>query len=135
VSQPFTPAHATSSNVSHRSLGKQRNGIAVILLSVITLGIYWLVYIFKTSKEIKTYSGVGLGGGLALVLAIFVGFLTPFLLGNDVKAARVQGGMPERVSALTGFWTWVPLVGGFVWAAKIQNALNEYWVAQGAPAR
>ena len=41
--------------------------------------------------------------------------------------------MPERVSALTGFWTWLPLVGIFVFASKIQNALNEYWVHEGAP--
>jgi hypothetical protein len=114
-------------------IGKQRSGITVVLLSIITLGIYWLVYVYKTHNEIKQYSGVGLGGGLALVLGIFLGFLAPFLLGNDVKAARVQAGLPERVSWLTGFWNWIPLVGLFIFAAKLQNALNEYWVAQGAP--
>lgn len=113
-------------------LGKQRGGVAVVLLSIITLGIYWLVYVFKTHREIKARSGVGIGGGLALVLAIFLGFLSPFLLGNDVKAARVQAGMPDRVSALTGFWTWIPLIGVFIFAVKLQNALNDYWVAEGA---
>ncbi|MFN2519403.1 MAG: DUF4234 domain-containing protein, partial [Jatrophihabitantaceae bacterium] len=44
-------------------VGKQRNGIAVVFLSLITLGIYWLVYIFKTSKEIKNNSGIGVGPG------------------------------------------------------------------------
>lgn len=110
-------------------VGKQRGGIAVVLLSLITLGIYWLVYVFKTHSEIKRHSGVGLGGGLALVIAIFLGFLSPFLMGNDVKAMRIQAGWPQGVSALTGFWTWLPLVGIFVFAVKIQNALNEYWTA------
>jgi hypothetical protein len=117
-------------------MGKQRNGIVVVLLSIITLGIYWLVYVYKTSQEIKSYSGVGLGGPIALIIAIFVGFLTPFLLGNDVKGARLRAGLPERVSALTGFWSWIPLVGIFIFARKLQNALNEYWSAAagaGAP--
>ena len=112
-------------------IGKRRGGIAVVLLSVVTLGIYWLVYVYKTHSEIKDHSGVGLGGGLALVLAIFLGFLAPFLLGNDVKAARVRAGLPARGSALTGFWTWLPLIGFFVFACKLQNALNEYWDTAG----
>jgi hypothetical protein len=116
-------------------LGKQRGGIAVVLLTIITLGIYWLVYVYKTFKEIKEHTGNGLGPGLALVITIFLGFITPFLLGDAVKSARVRASMPERVSALTGFWTWLPLVGIFVFASKIQNALNEYWVHEGAPPR
>ncbi|MGI8666516.1 MAG: DUF4234 domain-containing protein [Jatrophihabitans sp.] len=116
-------------------LGKQRGGIAVVLLSLITLGIYWLVYVFKTHREIKANSGVGLGGGVALVIAIFLGFLTPFLLGNDVRAVRQRAGLADRVSWLTGFWSWIPIVGLFIFTVKLQNALNEYWVRQGATPR
>ncbi len=108
-------------------VGKQRNGIAVVLLSVITIGIYWLVYVFKTHSEIKRYNGVGLGGGLGLVIAFFLGFLTPFLLGNDVGAVRRVAGREPRLSWLTGFWTWIPLVGIFIFEVKVQNALNELW--------
>ncbi len=115
-------------------LGKQRGGVAVALLSIITLGIYWLVYIFKTHNEIKKNSGVGLGGGVALIIAIFVGILAPFLLGNDIKAVRQQAGLPEQVSWLTGFWSWIPIIGIFIFASKAQAALNEYWVSQGATA-
>ena len=113
-------------------LGKQRNGITVALLSIITLGIYWLVYVFKTAKEVKVHSGLGLGGPVQLILAIFVGIVTPFLLANDVKTARDAAGMPEKVSALTGFWSWIPIAGLFIYPVKLQNALNEYWVHAGA---
>lgn len=131
----MTDYHAArADSVVRGPIGKQRGGIAVVLLSIITLGIYWLVYVYKTHNEIKQHSGLGLGGGLALVLAIFLGFLSPFLLGNDVQAARVQAGLPERVSWLTGFWSWIPLLGAFIFSSKLQNALNEYWVSQGAPA-
>ena len=88
----MTDYHAArADSVVRGPIGKQRGGIAVVLLSIITLGIYWLVYVYKTHNEIKQHSGVGLGGGLALVLAIFLGFLAPFLLGNDVQAARRAG--------------------------------------------
>jgi hypothetical protein len=120
--RPYPPARGP--------IGKQRDGIVVVLLSIITLGIYWLVYVYKTHHEIKQHSGVGLGGGLALVLAIFLGFLAPFLLGNDVRAARAEAGLADRVSWLTGFWSWIPLLGLFIFEVKLQNALNEYWVAQ-----
>ncbi|MEO6701575.1 MAG: DUF4234 domain-containing protein [Jatrophihabitantaceae bacterium] len=112
-------------------IGKQRGGINVVLLSIITLGIYWLVYVYKTHNEIKQHSGVGLGGPVALIIAIFLGFLTPFLLGNDVKAVRQRAGMADRVSWLTGFWTFIPLLGAFIFVPKLQGALNEYWAAQG----
>jgi hypothetical protein len=132
----YTPDAPVASAPMHGApLGKQRGGINVVLLGIITLGIYWLVYVFKTHSEIKAYSGVGIGGGLAVVIAFFVGIVSPFLLGNDVKAARVKAGMPEQVSALTGFWTFIPLIGLFIFAAKLQNALNAYWVAQGAAPR
>ncbi len=108
--------------------GKQRNGVTVGLLSLVTLGIYWLVYVYKTGKEIKAHSGVGLGGPVQLIIAIFVGFLTPFLLANDVKSARQTAGLPETVTALTGFWSWIPLLGLFIYPSKLQNALNDYWV-------
>jgi hypothetical protein len=121
--------------VTAGSLGKQRGGIAVVLLSLITLGIYWLVYVFKTHSELRRHTGGGLSGGWALVIAIFLGFLSPFLLGIAADSARERSGMPHRVSALTGFWTWLPLIGIFIFCVKIQNALNEYWVNEGAAPR
>jgi hypothetical protein len=123
----------TAGAPTNSTLGKQRNGVTVALLSIITLGIYWLVYVFKTSSEIKRHSGVGLGGGVAFIIAFFLGFLTPFLLANDVKAAREKAGMPETITALTGFWSWIPLLGLFIFPSKLQAALNEYWVHEGAP--
>ncbi len=113
-----------------RPVGKQRGGVAVVLLSLVTLGIYWLVYLFKTHDEIRRHSGRGLGGGVALLIAFFLGFLSPFLLGNDVHQARLAAGLPPRVSWLTGFWTLIPLLGLFIFAVKVQDALNDYWASQ-----
>ena len=119
--------HAGSGRL--RPLGRERSGVLVVLLSLITLGIYWLVYVYKTHSEIRQHSGLGLGGGVGLLIAIFLGFLTPFLLGHDVQRARLASGLPPRVSWLTGFWTLIPLLGLFIFAVRVQNALNEYWAA------
>ncbi|HTZ44179.1 MAG TPA: DUF4234 domain-containing protein [Jatrophihabitans sp.] len=116
-------------------VGKQRNGIAVALLSIVTFGIYWLVYLYKTHDELKRHTGNGIGGGVAVLVGLFVGIVSPFLLGNEVGSARQARGLPQQVSALTAFWMLLPLIGGFVFAAKVQSALNDYWVAAGAPRR
>ena len=55
-----------------------------ILLYIVTLSIYGFVYYFKTHDEMKRHSGDGLGGGIALVLAIFVGFVLPFTMASEV---------------------------------------------------
>jgi hypothetical protein len=115
-------------------VGKQRDGIGVVFLSIITLGIYWLVYVFKTSKEIKNYSGIGIGPGLMLVITLFAGIVTPFLLGHDVAELRARYGLPPTVSTATGFWVLLPLLGVFIFTAKVQGALNEFWQSQGARA-
>lgn len=113
-------------------LGTPRKAVTVALLSIITLGIYWWVYCYKTSEEIKLHSGIGVGGAVQLILAIFTGFVPPFLIANDVKAMREAGGMQSPVSAMTAFWLLIPIAGIFIYLGKVQGALNEYWVSRGA---
>jgi len=48
-----------------------------ILMTVVTLGIYSLVWYYQVHDEMKRHTSEGLGGGLALVLAILVGFVSP----------------------------------------------------------
>jgi len=51
-----------------RPLGKPRGWVVVVLLSIVTLGIYGLVYQYKTFQEMKDYSGEGIGGVVGLIL-------------------------------------------------------------------
>jgi hypothetical protein len=113
-------------------LGKIRNPINVALLSIVTFGIYTLVYWFKTGNELKAHKNVGVGGAVYLILALVIGIVPPFLLGNDVKTLRAGAGQEPKVSAMTAFWLLIPLVGLFIYIPKVQGALNEYWVSQGA---
>jgi hypothetical protein len=114
-------------------VGKERSWIVVILLSIVTLGIYGLFWQYAMFKEMKEHSGNGLGGGLGLLLTIITGGLVGiFVLPNEVGALYRNAGREEPVSWLTGFWVLLPLVGGIVWLVKTQNRVNEYWAAPAA---
>ena len=84
----------------------------------------------------RRHSGNGLGGGIALLLAIFVGIVMPFLSSNEVGHLYSQRGQRAPVSAATGLWFlllgWFFFVGIFVWFVKTNGALNDYWRSLGA---
>ncbi len=113
-------------------VGKTRSSLAVILLTIVTLGIYGLYWQYASFKELKEYSGEGIGGGLGLVLAIFVSIVNIFLLPMEVGHLYGSEGRPEPVSALTGLWILLPLVGWFIWLVKVQGRLNDFWSAHAA---
>ena len=113
-------------------IGKPRSWVSVVLLSLVTLGIYGLVWQYKTFQEMKDYTGNGIGGVLGLILAIFVGFVNPFLMSAEVGNMYEAAGAEKPVSGITGLWILLPLVGAIVWLVKTQGALNQYWEAGGA---
>jgi hypothetical protein len=117
-------------------VGKVRSTWAVIGLSIITLGIYSLYYQFAVHQEMKDHSGQGIGGVVALVLAIFTGGLVmSFVQPHEVGALYARQGRPRPVSATTGLWAILGcliLVGPLVWLIKTNGALNAYWRSIGA---
>jgi len=115
-------------------VGKARNPWIVIILSIITIGIYALYWQFATFKEMKDYSARGIGGGLGLLFAILVGIVNIFLMPSEVGNLYAADGKEKPVTGLTGFWALIPIVGGIIWVVKTQGRLNDYWVAHGAPA-
>jgi Domain of unknown function (DUF4234) len=114
------------------AVGKLRTPLAVILLSIITLGIYGLYWQYATFKEMKEYSGEGIGGGVGLVFAILLGIVNIFLMPAEVGGLYGREGQEKPVSGLTGFWILLPFVGWIVWVVKTQGHLNHYWEAHGA---
>lgn len=113
--------------------GKVRSVGICILLAVVTLGIYTLVWTYRTQKEIKEYSDIGVGGGFGLLIYILVSPVTFFLIPADVRALYARRGMASPVGVLLGLWVLLPLIGHIIWFVKVQNALNDYWVSVGAP--
>ena len=101
-------------------------------MSIVTLGIYGLYWQYKTFQEMKDHSGEGIGGGVGLILAIFIGFVNPFIMSAEVGNLYAAEGQEKPVSGITGLWILLPIVGTFIWLAKTQNALSAFWGAHGA---
>jgi len=78
------------------------------------------------------YSGQGIGGVVGLLLAIFISIVNIFVMPGEIGNLYFREGKPRPVSAVTGFWIFLPFVGWFVWVVKCQRRLNDFWVAHGA---
>jgi hypothetical protein len=116
-------------------IGRIRPTGMIMLLFFVTLGIWAFVYYYQVHEEMKRHTGEGLGGVLALVIAIIFGLVNPFLLSNEVGQLYERRGQEKPVSALTGLWFFpglLILVGPFIWFIQTNNALNAYWASLGA---
>ena len=76
-------------------VGKIRSTGVCILLAIVTFGIYTLVWFYKTHDEMKRHTGHGLGGGLAFILAWFVGIVMPYITSSEVGTLYERAGQPS----------------------------------------
>ena len=107
--------------------GKIRSWGVVAILTIITCGIYgifWQYYVFKENKD---HSGDGVGGGVGVILAIFIGIVNIFLIPAEEGNIYAKAGQEKPVTGLTGFWAIIPIVGWFIWLYKVQTAINNRW--------
>jgi uncharacterized protein DUF4234 len=127
ASQPV--AQAERGPVGHtRSIGLS------ILWAVLTLGIYCVIWTYKTQEEVKRYSSNGIGGVLGLVIYILISPVTFFIVPSEVRYMYEDlDGQTSPVRGITGLWFILPLLGALIWFIKVQGALNRYWEAKGAP--
>ena len=70
-------------------LGTPRNILACIGLTIITLGIYAVVWVWRTHEEIKRRSGNGVGGWLGLVIYLVIGPVTLFLIPYELSLIHI----------------------------------------------
>ena len=121
-----------------RPVGQVRGTALQILLFVVTFGIWALVYLFQSHDEMKRHSGEGIGGVLALLVAVFADMASPFLLSHEVGGLYERRGLRKPVSALTGLWFFPGiflLVGPIIWFVLTNSALNGYWRSEACPLR
>jgi F0F1-type ATP synthase membrane subunit c/vacuolar-type H+-ATPase subunit K len=113
-------------------VGEIRSTGLCVLLFIVTIGIYGLVWYYKVHKEMKEHAGEGIGGGIAVLLGLLVGFVMPFLTSSETGKLFERRGQRPPVSGITGLWILLPLVGSIVWFVKTNGALNAYWRSLGA---
>lgn len=131
VAPPVTP---TTGPEAGRPLGTVRNVWGCIGLYIITLGIYSYFWVWWTQREVKAYSGQGVGGPVGFLLYFVFAPITFFLVPAEVgKMYQAEGETPP-VSPWWGLWFLLPIIGHFVWFPKVQGALNSFWEARGGGA-
>jgi len=136
--QPFLGAAPARYARPAGTVGEVRGTGLQMLLFLVTLGIWGYVYYFQVHDEMKRHAGTGIGGVLALILNVFVGVVSPFLLSHEVGGLYERRGLRKPVSALTGLWFFpgiLILVGPFIWFVLTNRALNDYWRSVGARPR
>lgn len=114
-------------------IGKRRNPFAAWLgLPIITLGIYSLVWVYKTNKELSQYDNRIKVNPTMSVLAFFPGFLLLFIpplvamwrLCSRVQQAQRGAGVPESSPILAFIlWLFVSSTG----VLYLQFEINKIW--------
>lgn len=128
--QPL-PARATP---ARGEIGQPRGVLFVILVTIVTLGIYHLYWTYKSFDELKRHTGEGIGGVLGLVIAIVFSPINWFVMPSEIGKMYSVDGRTAPMTGWTGLWMFLPLVGFFVWTVKVQGALNRYWQSKAATA-
>lgn len=147
-----THAHAAPAMLTVAPVGKARLPILVILLSLVTFGIYFFYWLYVNYQEQAEHNGEGVNGATGLILGLVFPPLTWFLLPHTVAHTYDLGGQSRMCSMWTGLWVFIPSVVvatavgmseqptatvgfgvvivaicSFVWMFRVQDALNNYW--------
>jgi len=119
------------SQAASRPLGKGRSKGLVILLTIVTFGIWMLVWSYQNGEELKAYRKDGIGGVLYLILTLIFYPVTMFMMADEVSKMYIDDGDPAPITALWGLWFLLPIIGMFVWYIHMQNCINDYWESHG----
>jgi hypothetical protein len=85
-------------------IGQQRNIGKQILLSVVTLGFYGIYWAYQSHEDISQYTRSGITGVVGVLIAVFAGFVTWFLLPIEIKRMYEADGQTSPVGPATAFW-------------------------------
>lgn len=135
--KPAKAAAKASPEGDKTAIGKLRKPLMVILFSIITFGIYAIVWQFKIIGEMKKYRGQGISPVMYLILSLvpllnFASIIFPFLIPAYIGRMHEEDEQERPISGLAGLWIFLPFVGPFIWVAKVQGNLNSFWESKGA---
>ncbi|MEL7206947.1 MAG: DUF4234 domain-containing protein [Actinomycetota bacterium] len=127
--RPTTPGPAGPAT---GPVGEVRSIGLVIFLTIITIGIWQLVWSYQTGSELRRHAGTGIGGVGYVFITLLILPATMFLLPNEVADLYRRQGQVPPVTAWVGLWVLLPVLGPIIWYVQVQRAVNEYWQSRGA---
>ena len=65
-------------------IGQQRNIGKQVLLSVVTFGLYGVYWAYQSHEDISQHMRSGVTGLVGVLIAVFAGFITWFLLPIEI---------------------------------------------------
>jgi hypothetical protein len=113
-------------------LGKPRSVFMVIVLSIVTFGIWTIVWSYQNGDELKRHNNTGLGGVAYLFITLLISPVTMFLMASEVEQMYRKKGIEPPITTIWGLWFLLPLIGNIIWYVRIQHALNDYWTTAGS---
>ena len=112
--------------------GKPRSIGLVILLTIVTFGIWALVWSYQNGAELKEHARTGIGGIGYFFITMFIGPVTMFLRAGEVEQLYRREGKEPPITTIWGLWFLLPVIGNIIWYVRIQKSLNDYWTAHGS---
>jgi hypothetical protein len=120
---------------------KIRNPFGVFVLSIVTLGIYYVVWYYKVNRELRDAARIDVSP-VAAVLAVSIGWLIivpPFVSWyrtfQRIQQAQRQGDLRSEVNPILGFILFlVAVVFLPVETLYAQDELNKLWRTRSASA-
>jgi hypothetical protein len=131
VSSDPTPGAAPAPSAGG-PLGKPRSTGLVILVTIVTLGIWAVVWAYQNGEELKRHRGEGLGGVAYLLITLIVGPVTMFLMAGEVEQMYRREGKEPPITMIWGLWFLLPIIGNIIWYVRIQRSINDYWISHGS---
>ena len=131
---PFASPPSIPAPVGAGPLGQRRSIATVLLLTIVTLGIWQLVWSYQNGDELKRYSNKGFGGVVYLIFSFFIYPVTMFLMASEVEQLYRSEGKEPPITAIWGLWFLLPIIGNLIWYVRIQRSINDYWASHGAAA-
>lgn len=109
---------------------KEKNLVTSIILTVVTCGIYGIIWFINLTDDAKAVSGDEKmqGGGIAFLLTLVTcgiyGFFWAYQMGKAINTAKVNKGLPEDDKSV--LYLILQIFGlGIVNYALMQNDLNQ----------
>ena len=109
---------------------KERNPFGVWALTIVTFGIYYLVWYYKVNKEMRQAYGIEVDPAMA-VIAITLGgliivppFVSTYRTGRRVEQTQIKAGVRDTLSPVLSFILW------FIFGLHViylQSNLNKVW--------